>query len=353
MILQDIDAAKGAALTTSLLLVGIVFAIALADVVGRISLQVFGFLGCAVGLFLASLSTHFSDGESLLLIFAGFMLFNFMTNLGPNAQTYLLAGEVFPTAIRGKGAGFAAAFAKIGAVMTAFLFPILLDTIGTQALLYGLIVTSILGAAITWFFRIETTGVNLDTLHAKTRVPTDSDRMGLAPTGRFARSAARRDAHGLSGWPMIVARLCAPLAFGFLAIVAAPSPRASAAQVTLAETGSTLIYPVFRIWAADYPKTHPGVTITAAPTDSGAGVEQAISGAAQIGVSDAYMSDTQVRDNPLIINVPMAISAQTVNYNIPDLNGQNLKLDGPTLAGIYSGKIQSWDDPAIAAMNGA
>ena len=51
------------------------------------------------------------------------------------------------------------------------------------------------------------------------------------------------------------------------------------------------------------------------------------------------MSDAQVRDNPLIINVPMAISAQTVNYNVPDLNGQNLKLDGRTLAGIYSGKI--------------
>jgi putative MFS transporter len=141
---------------------------------------VFGFLGCAVGLFLASLSAHFSDGESLLLIFAGFMLFNFMTNLGPNAQTYLLAGEVFPTAIRGKGAGFAAAFAKIGAVMTAFLFPILLDSIGTQALLYGLIVTSILGAAVTWFFRIETTGVNLETLHTKPRLAGERDPMGLA-----------------------------------------------------------------------------------------------------------------------------------------------------------------------------
>jgi putative MFS transporter len=180
VILQDINAAKGAALTTSLLLVGIVFAIALADVVGRISLQVFGFVGCAVGLFLASLSAHFSDGEGLLLIFAGFMLFNFMTNLGPNAQTYLLAGEVFPTAIRGKGAGFAAAFAKIGAVMTAFLFPILLDSIGTQALLYGLIVTSILGAAVTWFFRIETTGVNLETLHTKPRLAGERDPMGLA-----------------------------------------------------------------------------------------------------------------------------------------------------------------------------
>jgi MFS transporter, putative metabolite transport protein len=180
VIMQDIVAAKGAALTTSLLLVGIVFAIALADIVGRISLQVFGFLGCAVGLFLASLSANFSDGERLLLIFAGFMLFNFMTNLGPNSQTYLLAGEVFPTAIRGKGAGFAAAFAKIGAVMTAFLFPILLDTIGTQALLYGLIVTSVLGAAITWFFRIETTGVSLETLHAKTRGSSDRDRAVVA-----------------------------------------------------------------------------------------------------------------------------------------------------------------------------
>src|SRR3984885_8555821 len=146
-------------------------------------------------------------------------------------------------------------------------------------------------------------------------------------------------------------RFSASVALGFLAVIAAPSPRASAAQVTLAETGSTLIYPVFRIWAADYPKTHPGVAITAAPTDSGAGGEQAISGAAQIGVSDDYMSDPHGRDTPLVIIVPMAISAQTVNYNIPDLNGQNLKLDGPALAGIYSGKIQSWDDPAIAATN--
>jgi nitrate/nitrite transporter NarK len=97
-------------------------------------------------------------------MFAGFMLFNFMTSMGPTAQTYLLAGEVFPTAIRGKGAGFAAAVGKVGAVMTAFLFPILLDAIGTQGLLYGLIVASILGAIVTWRFRIETTGVSFDRL---------------------------------------------------------------------------------------------------------------------------------------------------------------------------------------------
>ena len=90
------------------------------------------------------------------------MLFSFSTNIGPNAQTYLLAGEVFPTAIRGKGAGFAASFAKIGAVMTAFLFPILLADLGTARLLYILTGTSLLGALVTWVFRIETTGVSLD-----------------------------------------------------------------------------------------------------------------------------------------------------------------------------------------------
>jgi putative MFS transporter len=164
LIANDIIAAKGAALITTLLIVGVIFAVLLADTVGRIALQILGFFGCAAGLFLASLSSNFTGGTQTLLIFAGFMLFNFMTNLGPNAQTYLLAGEVFPTAIRGKGAGFAAAFAKIGAVATAFLFPILLEGIGTQALLYGLIVVSILGAAVTWLFRIETTGVNLDRL---------------------------------------------------------------------------------------------------------------------------------------------------------------------------------------------
>ncbi len=162
LILNGILAAKGSALITTLLIVGIVFAVALADRVGRIWLQVIGFTGCAAGLLIASFSDGFEGSTKTAVIFAGFMLFNFMTNLGPNAQTYLLAGEVFPTAIRGTGAGFAAAVGKIGAVATAFLFPILLTGIGTGPLLYILVATSLLGAVITWMFRIETAGVNLD-----------------------------------------------------------------------------------------------------------------------------------------------------------------------------------------------
>nr|MEC9419242.1 MFS transporter [Pseudomonadota bacterium] len=58
-------------------------------------------------------------------------------------------------------AGLAASFAKIGAVLTAFLFPILLKDLGTDVLLAGLVVTSLLGAVVTWVYRIETRGAGL------------------------------------------------------------------------------------------------------------------------------------------------------------------------------------------------
>lgn len=162
LIARDILAAKGAALLDILLIVGILAAVLMADRIGRIRLQILGFIGCAVGLGLATLSLSAAEPVRSVLLFGGFMLFNFMTNVGPNAQTYLLAGEVFPTAIRGKGAGFAAAFAKVGAVTTAFLFPVLLADLGIHFLLSVLIGSSLLGAWVTWQFRIETAGISLE-----------------------------------------------------------------------------------------------------------------------------------------------------------------------------------------------
>jgi MFS transporter, putative metabolite transport protein len=165
LVQSDILATKGAALIDVLLIVGIVFAVMLADRVGRIRLQVVGFIGCAAGLALAALSLHVGGKLSGVLLFTGFMLFSFMTNIGPNAMTYLIAGEVFPISVRATGAGFAASFAKVGAVMTAFLFPILLKDIGTDVLLLILVGTSLLGALVTWVYAIETKGLNLEKIH--------------------------------------------------------------------------------------------------------------------------------------------------------------------------------------------
>ena len=153
---------------------------------------------------------------------------------------------------------------------------------------------------------------------------------------------------GLLGAPMRAITFVATLALGPLMF---PVALARAGDITLVETGSSLLYPLFNVWATEYMKTHTDVHVITNSTNSAIGVEQAISGKVHIGASDAYLSDAQVRQYPHIINVPMAISALTVNYNIPGLNSAALKLDGPALAGIYSGKIRAWDDTAIAVLN--
>ncbi|HTW75125.1 MAG TPA: phosphate ABC transporter substrate-binding protein PstS [Steroidobacteraceae bacterium] len=152
------------------------------------------------------------------------------------------------------------------------------------------------------------------------------------------------------GVPLGVA-LAFALALGLAAPLATPAGVACAADLTLTETGSTLLYPLFQRWVADFTHTAPQITLRAAPTGSGAGIQAAIDGSAQIGASDAYMSDEQAEQNRQIVNIPVAISAQTVNYNLPGLNSAGLKLDGPTLAGIYFGRIDYWDARPIAALN--
>jgi phosphate transport system substrate-binding protein len=125
---------------------------------------------------------------------------------------------------------------------------------------------------------------------------------------------------------------------------------AAAANVALHETGSTLIYPLFELWIPDYRTQHPDIAITDGATGSGDGIAKTIAGLVQIGASDAYMSETESEQNPQILNIPLAISAQTVNYNLPGLSAP-LKLDGPVLAGIYRGQIKMWNAPEITALN--
>lgn len=124
-----------------------------------------------------------------------------------------------------------------------------------------------------------------------------------------------------------------------------------AVALTVAESGSTLIFPLFKSWVSAYTKIDPGLQIITAATGSGAGIAQVIAKQVQIGTSDAYMSDTEAMANSSILNIPLAISAQTVDTNLPELKGVQLKLSGPVLADIYSGKIREWDAAPIAALN--
>ena len=125
----------------------------------------------------------------------------------------------------------------------------------------------------------------------------------------------------------------------------------AAGDVNILETGSSLVYPLFNLWVPVYTKSNPSVKITTQSTGSGTGISQAVEGIAQIGASDAYMSDAMMKKNSNMLNIPLCISSQMVNYNLPGLNREHLKLSGPVLAGIYEGTITKWNDRAIAALN--
>lgn len=163
---DSLAGAEGALMIDVFLIVGILVAIHFVDRVGSIRMQIVGFVGCAVGLGVAAMSVVVPNATmQTVFVFLGFITFQFMTNAGPNSQTYLIAGEVFPTSVRGTGAGFAAASGKAGAAITAFLFPSLLGGVGQTPLLIGLMVCSLAGAAVTSRFRIDTTGKNLEDVH--------------------------------------------------------------------------------------------------------------------------------------------------------------------------------------------
>ena len=136
-----------------------------------------------------------------------------------------------------------------------------------------------------------------------------------------------------------------------IAAAAGAAPRAAHAQVDvpLIESGSSLLYPLFNAWVGSYTAANPSADITTTSSGSGAGIAQSIKGLIQIGASDAYLSNTLVKNNPTMLSIPLAISSQAVNYNLPGV--ASLNLSGPILAGIYEGKITQWNDPAIAAAN--
>jgi len=119
---------------------------------------------------------------------------------------------------------------------------------------------------------------------------------------------------------------------------------------TLTETGSTLLYPLWNLWAAGYNQKYSQVTIQTAGTGSGTGISDATNGTADIGASDAYLSPSDLTATPDLLNIPLAISSQLVAYNIPGVTA-HLKLTGKILSEIYEGQITTWNNSAITSIN--
>ena len=122
-----------------------------------------------------------------------------------------------------------------------------------------------------------------------------------------------------------------------------------AAAQTLSEAGSSLLYPYLQKLAPGVNAAFPNITLTPAAGGSGTGQSEALSGTIDQGGSDAYLSAAQVTANPGALNIPIAVSAQAINYNLTGIT--NLKLSGSVIAQIYEGSITTWNNSAIVALN--
>jgi phosphate transport system substrate-binding protein len=127
------------------------------------------------------------------------------------------------------------------------------------------------------------------------------------------------------------------------------STSASSSSATISGAGSTFAAPVYQQWGSGIS----GLTVNYNPVGSGAGITALEGKTVDFGASDPPLKPaefTTLEKVGPVQQIPMFLGAITVSYNLPGVKS-GLKLDGPTVAEIFLGKIKTWNDPAIAGLN--
>ena len=120
-------------------------------------------------------------------------------------------------------------------------------------------------------------------------------------------------------------------------------------NATLNGAGSTLAAPIYQQWGANLKSS--GLTLNYNAVGSGAGITNLASAVVQFAGSDPALqpTDKSSMKGP-VLQYPVAFGAITVSYNLPG-EKSGIRLDGPTLADIFLGRITRWNAPAITSLN--
>jgi phosphate transport system substrate-binding protein len=124
----------------------------------------------------------------------------------------------------------------------------------------------------------------------------------------------------------------------------------SSSTVALNGAGSTFVNPLMGRWIQDFQQTHANVRINYQSIGSGGGIQQVKSGTIDFGASDAPLSDQDLAQMTPVIQVPESAGPVCVTYNLDGLD-KPLQLSSDVLAGIFLGKITSWQDPLVKMDN--
>lgn len=144
-------------------------------------------------------------------------------------------------------------------------------------------------------------------------------------------------------------RLTTILAASLAVLVAATAATAKSNETTLTGAGSTFVQPLVAAWTPGIGSAF-GYNVQYSGVGSGAGIAAITSKQVDFGASDAPLTPAQVDACADCVQIPWALSAIAIAYNVPGAP-VHLNLDGATVSKIFLGQITNWSDPAIKALN--
>ena len=135
--------------------------------------------------------------------------------------------------------------------------------------------------------------------------------------------------------------------FATAMLAAASIAPASAADISGA--GATFPYPIYAKWADAYKKA-TGNGLNYQSIGSGGGIKQIKARTVTFGASDMPLKADELAKDALV-QFPTVMGGVVPVINLEGVAPGALVLDGPTLAKIFLGEVQTWDDPAIKRLN--
>jgi phosphate transport system substrate-binding protein len=127
---------------------------------------------------------------------------------------------------------------------------------------------------------------------------------------------------------------------------------AASVSGTLNGSGSTFQLSFQQAAIAAFKSAQPNLTVNYGGGGSGKGRTDLASGTVNFAGSDSTIPDKEKANfegKGTVLYFPVVIGPITLSYNLSGVS--NLKLDPTVIAGIFSGKITTWNDQAIKAIN--
>ncbi|OLB92478.1 MAG: phosphate ABC transporter substrate-binding protein PstS [Actinobacteria bacterium 13_2_20CM_2_66_6] len=137
-----------------------------------------------------------------------------------------------------------------------------------------------------------------------------------------------------------------------IALTVACGGASNAATAHLTGAGSSFDNPLFSKAFFDYTLQHPDVTVNYQPVGSGAGIQQFIKNTVDFGATDVPMGSADITSAggaDALTQIPVTLGVVAIAFNLSGVS--TLNLDADTLAGMFLGHINKWNDPKIAALN--